>query len=140
MINCGKIYMTEIKRLNLAYPNKYSMVELIFLFPKWYKYLNDESSPVQDELPWITFSGIKFLKKILVMRQSKPNLPEHKPQPFEIRLCKRFRCSSQKNPKNLQKNLENRLSFIMCLTINTVQHKTNFTLRHLKYNKRAKSE
>ena len=65
IINCVKIYKAEIDKLSEVYSDKYALLKLFFIFPKWYKYLNNESSPVQDELPWITFSAITFLKKTL---------------------------------------------------------------------------
>lgn len=65
IINCVKIYKAEIDKLSGVYSDKYVLLKLLFIFPKWYKYLNNESSPVQDELPWVTFSAIKFLEKTL---------------------------------------------------------------------------
>lgn len=69
-VNYARIYKAEINKLRQAYPDKYSVLELILLFPKWYKYLNNKSSPVQGELPWLTFSAIKFLEKTLTEKMT----------------------------------------------------------------------
>jgi hypothetical protein len=63
--NSVKTYRAEVDKLGQAYPGKYSPLKLLLLFPAWYKYLNNKSSPVQDELPWLTFAAINFLKKTL---------------------------------------------------------------------------
>lgn len=65
IINCIKVYITEVNKLGHKHPHKHSLLELIFFFPRWYKYLNGGSSPIQDEVPWITFSAIKFLEQTL---------------------------------------------------------------------------
>ena len=65
IIDCVKVYKAEAGTLTRTYPRQYSWLELVSFFPRWYKYLNKESSPVQDELPWITFPAIRFLEKRL---------------------------------------------------------------------------
>jgi hypothetical protein len=65
IIDCVKVYQAEVDKLVHNCPHKYSLLELVSFFPRWYKYLNNEASPVQNELPWITFPAIRFLESSL---------------------------------------------------------------------------
>jgi predicted O-methyltransferase YrrM len=42
-----------------------STSDLITYFPKWKASLGNDRSPLKDEMPWLTFSAIDFLDKIL---------------------------------------------------------------------------
>ena len=65
IVDCVKVYKAEADKLAHTYSHKHSLLKLAFFFPMWYKYLNNGSSPIQDNLPWITFSAIKYLKNTL---------------------------------------------------------------------------
>ena len=65
IVDYAKVYKGEVDKLVRTDPRKHSLLEFIVFFPSWYKHLNNGSSPVQDELPWITFPAIRFLEKRL---------------------------------------------------------------------------
>jgi hypothetical protein len=65
LTNCLKTYQEEARKLSREHPDNYSPLRLIVQFPAWYRCLTNSSSPVQDEIPWITFTAISFLKRIL---------------------------------------------------------------------------
>jgi predicted SAM-dependent methyltransferase len=60
-----RTYRAEIEKLQQGHPGRYSAPGLMLLFPRWYRYLNNQSSPLTDEIPWITFAAISFLRRTL---------------------------------------------------------------------------
>lgn len=57
-------YLEESKRLlDLPWEGRYQ--DLICFYSRWKKSQEPGRSPLVDEIPWITFSAIQFLKRIL---------------------------------------------------------------------------
>jgi len=66
MLSLGiKTYIKEVIKLKNDYPDIFNVWELMKIFPRWRVSLNERSSPLQDEQPWITFSAINFFEKTL---------------------------------------------------------------------------
>jgi len=65
ILDCVKVYKAEVNKLGYKYFHQPSLLEFVFFFPSWYTYLHSGSSPIQDGIPWITFSATKFLEHTL---------------------------------------------------------------------------
>jgi hypothetical protein len=42
IIDCVKVYKAEVDKLVRTCPHKHSLLELVFFFPRWYKYLKTD--------------------------------------------------------------------------------------------------
>lgn len=60
-----KTYIKEVKNFNRLYPKNYSLLEMALFFWPWFYSLRFGASPLQDEIPWMTFKSIEFLKSKL---------------------------------------------------------------------------
>jgi hypothetical protein len=60
-----KKYCLEAKKLGLNYPEHFNLLDIIKFYPAWERSLISGTSPLQDKLPWITFSAIQMLDGIL---------------------------------------------------------------------------
>lgn len=63
-----KVYLNEIKRLSAGHQLSDHWLDLLRFFPAWYFSLNN-TSPICDERPWVTFAAIDFLQKRLNRNQ-----------------------------------------------------------------------
>jgi predicted O-methyltransferase YrrM len=54
--------------LRREHPSLVKDLELVRQFPSWVKCLYSKSSPIESEIPWLTFGAIRVLKKLLDSR------------------------------------------------------------------------
>lgn len=55
-------YLKEAIRVQFNYPGKLDLKDLIELYPDWIALQDPESSPLHDEIPWISIPAIKFIE------------------------------------------------------------------------------
>ncbi|ACB49862.1 hypothetical protein cce_0511 [Crocosphaera subtropica ATCC 51142] len=60
-----KQYKKEIERLNCESPKSLNLWNAIYFFIPWYRSVQPGANPLDDEIPWISFAAIAFLKKKL---------------------------------------------------------------------------
>lgn len=58
-------YWKEALNLKRNQPQHFRRFELLRFLPRWIRSLDGRAGPLADELPWITFAAIQFLKKNL---------------------------------------------------------------------------
>jgi len=63
--NFVKKYLAEFLAQLRLYPFSFELWRSVFLFPIWKKYLSSSNKTLQDELPWITFTSISYLSKLI---------------------------------------------------------------------------
>ncbi|QIZ72506.1 hypothetical protein [Oxynema aestuarii] len=60
-----RIYFKEVNKFRREYPQNFNIWTLIKFYPAWRRSLNEKSSSITDERPWMTFTAIEFLEKFL---------------------------------------------------------------------------
>lgn len=55
-------YLKEVARFKKLHPRHYRLPQMIAFFWPWFYSLRFGASPLKDEIPWMTFSAIEFLK------------------------------------------------------------------------------
>jgi hypothetical protein len=64
-LNDAVIYLKMSVRSFLRYPGFRIVYSNLKHYPDWKKYLSPAKSPVSEKMPWITFSSIDLLEKII---------------------------------------------------------------------------
>jgi hypothetical protein len=64
-INYCKTYIQEINKLWTGKNEEFHFLDAVRFFPGWLFSINGKSSAIKDERPWLTFSALRFLEKIL---------------------------------------------------------------------------
>lgn len=59
------IYLKNTWAFTRLYPGLFDVSDTIKFFPHWNRSLTSSSSPLQDRMPWLTFSAIQFLEQVL---------------------------------------------------------------------------
>ena len=62
--NDKMIYLKRSIKTLFKHSNVLSIFSLVKYFPEWRRYMAPGRNSIADKIPWITFSGIDFLKKI----------------------------------------------------------------------------
>jgi|SRR5436189_3162070 hypothetical protein len=62
--NDSLIYLKRSIKTIFKHSNVASIFSLMKYFPEWRRYMAPNRNSITDEVPWITFSAIDFLKKI----------------------------------------------------------------------------
>jgi SAM-dependent methyltransferase len=64
-VNRGFVYGKMVAKSFLRRPDIGNLFTHLKCFPAWNRYLGPGRSPLADKMPWITFSAIDFLKRVL---------------------------------------------------------------------------
>jgi hypothetical protein len=57
-----RIYFQETVKTKLLYPSSFNLIDSLSFFFQWYRCLQPGITPLNRELPWISFAAIRFLQ------------------------------------------------------------------------------
>jgi hypothetical protein len=60
-----KLYLKECRKTRKEYPQNFNVWNLIRSYSNWQLSLDSKSTPLNDEMPWMPFSAIQFLEKVV---------------------------------------------------------------------------